>query len=574
MQMRFLTFTLLVVAGLSFSRPSGAQDAQVHNRPTENTFTNPILPGGFPDPSICRDGDWWYVVNSSFEYYPGLPIHRSRDLVNWELIGYGLHRPEQVTGAVNLVDVQSNGGIHAPSLRCRDGQFLIITTNVYQPVDPELTTQFVNFVITAENPAGPWSNPHVIAGAPGIDPDLFLDDDGRTWYVGNHAPEEPNFPGEGEIWLQEVDTRQWKLIGNRHFLWRGACRGTWAEGPHIYKRDGRYYLLIAEGGTHFDHAVMVAAADSVTGPYQSNPRNPILTSRHLSYDYWVNSTGHGDLFELADGRWYMVALGIRNELARASNMGRETFLVPVRWEREPYEWKEVKLEWPVVAPETGRVERINPVIFPGTRQHQLQAFRDDFDDDTLGLQWNFRRLPVANTLSLTNAPGHLRLAARPEVISERRRASLLGIRQTESDFDYRTRMRFDAKLQDSEAGISLFQKDDNHVNLTVAATDAGTTIRLVVTVPTQPPRTVIEAPLTAYPGDVELWMASFDGQLRLGYRLADHDTDIELAILPAGLVRSRGYTGAYLGLYASTNGQEAEAFADFDWVEYLPHGRD
>ena len=172
----------------------------------EETFTNPILRGAYPDPSICRDGDEYLVVNSTFEYFPGLPIHRSKDLVNWELIGYGLHREEQASGAVNLVDVQSNGGIHAPTIRCRDGKYYIITTNVYQPPGEGAQTQFVNFVITADDPEGPWSMPHVLEGAPGIDPDIFFDDDGRAWYVGTHSPDKPNFPGEGEIFIRSPRT--------------------------------------------------------------------------------------------------------------------------------------------------------------------------------------------------------------------------------------------------------------------------------------------------------------------------------------------------------------------------------
>ena len=191
----------------------------------------------------------------------------------------------------------------------------------------------------------------------------------------------PNFPGEGEIWLHELDPNTWQLTGERHFLWRGACGGTWAEGPHIYKRDGRYYLLVAEGGTHFNHAAMIAVSDEVRGPYISNARNPIMTSRHLSYDNWVNSTGHADMVELADGRWFMVALGIRGDEQRRSNMGRETFLAPVVWEREPFEWKQVKHEWPVVAPETGRVERTLPVPFEETRQYRKTGFFDDFNAD-------------------------------------------------------------------------------------------------------------------------------------------------------------------------------------------------
>ena len=257
---------------------------------TEPKFTNPILAGGYPDPSICRVGSDYYIVNSSFEYFPGLPIHHSKDLVNWQLVGHGLHQEEQANKGVNLLDVQSNGGIHAPTLRCEDGLFYIITTNVYQPAEKRLPTEMVNFIITAENVEGPWSEPHIIEGAPGIDPDLFFDDDGRVWYVGTHSPEEPNFPGEGEIWLHELDLKKWALKGQRHFLWRGALKNAiWAEGPHLYKRDGRYYLMVAEGGTSFDHAVTIAISDQITGPYIGNSRNPILTSRHLSYDNWVHS---------------------------------------------------------------------------------------------------------------------------------------------------------------------------------------------------------------------------------------------------------------------------------------------
>ncbi len=211
----------------------------------QEKFSNPIIRGGYPDPSICKVGDTFFLVNSSFEYFPGLPIHKSNDLINWELIGYGLHRKSQVDSTVNLIDVQSNGGIHAPTIRYKDGVYYIITTNVYYD-EEQKKANMVNFIITAENPAGPWSDPIHILGAPGIDPDLFFDDNGKAWYVGNQMTENPNFNGEGEIWLQELDINEFKLVGEKHLLWRGACGGVWAEGPHMYKKDGRYYLLIAE----------------------------------------------------------------------------------------------------------------------------------------------------------------------------------------------------------------------------------------------------------------------------------------------------------------------------------------
>ncbi len=225
--------------------------------------------------------------------------------------------------------------------------------------------------------------------------------------------------------------------------------------------------MVAEGGTSYNHAVMIAVSDALTGPYVSNERNPIFTTRHLSYDNWVHSTGHADLIELDDGRWYMVALGIRGDEDRGSNMGRETHLVPVQWEKEPFWWKEVKYEWPVVAPQTGKIERINTVPFKGTSQKRNTAFGDNFDGEKLNLPWNFRRVPNKNIYSLIEKNGFLRLYTNQNVIKERGRANLMGFRQTESDFEYQAKMNFKPKSNNSEAGISLFQKDNNYFSFTV-----------------------------------------------------------------------------------------------------------
>ncbi len=535
----------------------------------EATFRNPIVKGSSPDPSICRVGNDYYIVNSTFEYFPGLPIHHSTDLVNWKLIGHGLHRESQATGAVNLVDVQSNGGIHAPTLRCHDGRFYIITTNVYLPPEDGAETEFVNFVITADDIEGPWSEPYVIDGAPGIDPDLFFDDDGRVWYVGTHSPENPSFEGEGEIWLQELDPDSWSLIGERHLLWRGACGGVWVEGPHMYKREGRYYLMVAEGGTSFNHAVMMAVSDDITGPYASNPRNPILSSRHLSYDFWVNSTGHADLVELPDGRWYMVALGIRGDERRNSNMGRETHLIPVVWQREPFEWQEVKTLWPVAAPDTGRVERENPLPFAGKAQVEPGDFSDDFDANELQLGWTFRRVPRPGTYSLDARDGYLRLYASTTAIGERQQASLMGFRQTESDFEYSALMQFSPDGDDAEAGLSLVQKDDNYLNFTVVRNTGRMSVRLVLAERGEEPRVIEEAELTDYDGEIALAVVSRDGEYVFSYATDDGQAPVRVASTAADHILARGsYTGAFLGLYASTNGGAPGPFADFDRVQY------
>lgn len=568
-----LLLTALLATLALLSADSNAATKQGAQPDASAQFTNPILPGGYPDPSICRDGEDFYIVNSTFEYFPGLPIHHSKDLVNWELVGYGLHRESQASGAVNLVDVQSDGGIHAPTIRCNNGKFYIITTNVYVPPGTN-KTEFVNFVITADDPAGPWSEPHVLEGAPGIDPDIFFDDDGRVWYVGTHNPENPNFAGEGEIWLQEIDTQNWKLIGERHYLWRGACGGIWVEGPHMYKKDGKYYLMVAEGGTSYNHAVMIAVSDKITGPYESNPRNPIMTTRHLSYSNWVHSTGHADIVELADGRWYMVMLGIRNDEGGVSNMGRETHLVPMTWEREPFWWKEEKILWPVVAPQTGRVERYTPVPFAGTKQYRDLSFNDSFDGDKLKLDWNFRRVPMPGTYSLALKPGTLRLYAKPNVIAERKRASLVGFRQTASDFEYTAKMDFAPKSKDSEAGIIIFQKDINFISFTmkkagskyqlnVVHSDVENDSSIIKSVESLG-HTVIDEPVQG----IQFRLVSKDSQYQFAFSLDDGKSFKTLVTTGANGVVSKKYTGANLGLYSTGNGKDTGDYADFDWVNY------
>ena len=529
------------------------------------TFKNPILAGGYPDPSICRVGDEFFMVNSSFEYFPALPIHKSKDLVNWELVGHGLNRLEQVSGQINLIDVQSNGGIHAPTIRFHNGKYYIITTNVYYD-EIKQRASATNFIITSSNPEGPWSNPIVIKGAPGIDPDIFFDDDGRVWYAGNHQPSDPSFSGETEIWMQELDPKNFQLIGQRFYAWRGACGGVWAEGPHIYKKDGNYYLLIAEGGTSFNHSIMVAVSDKITGPYTSNERNPIFSSRHLSYDNWVHSTGHGDLVELEDGRWYIVMLGVRGDVKRKSNMGRETFIAPVSWEREPYDWKERKIVWPVIAPQSGRILKNNPVIFSETIQNKEFFFVDDFNKTNLGLAWNHRRVPMQNMFDLVSNPGFLRVYTNPNKLQERKRANFIGIKQTESDFSFETKMTFSPSYDSDESGIAIVQKDNNFLSFTIKrlVDDISLELKLMNNVETSIASKLIDHKCTL---PVQLKVESYQNNYRFYY--AQKNDDFQLfAETPADHLLSHGYTGAHIGLYATSNGKTSSGYADFDRVEY------
>ena len=546
----------------------------ISNVYSQDTFINPIINGGYPDPSIVRVENDFYIVNSSFEYFPALPIHHSKDLVNWELIGYGIDRPSQGTGKVNLYDVQQQGGIHAPSIRYHDGLFYIVTTNVYSPVDKSKPTEMVNFILTAKNPAGPWSDPYVIEGAPGIDPDIFFDDNGKVWFVGTHDTGNPNKNGIGEIWIQELDLDNWKLKGQRHSIWRGACGGCCVEGPHIYKQYGRYYLMVAEGGTSYNHAVMIASSENIEGPYDSNPKNPILTSRHLSNNNWVHSTGHADLVQLKDNRWYMVSLGIRNEMDSTSNMGRETHLMPVVWEEawdnwvevEKGRWEPVIIKWPVVAPNTGKVERNTSIPFLEKKQNINYSFYDDFTSSKLDLQWNFRRVPRENTYELNSKNKTLKLNLSPESFELRSQYNLMGFRQKETEFEYSSSMNFKPKKNFSEAGLSIFSQDDNYINFTVKKHNNKTLLNLSIK-PRDQKLDIIKSIPLKYNENIILKIVSKDNKYIYYYSLDDGNSFDVFTETGANLVLCKGYIGTNLGLYASSNGYKTKEYAEFEWVK-------
>lgn len=541
----------------------------------QTQFTNPILQGGYPDPSIVRVEEDFYIVNSSFEYFPALPIHHSTDLVNWELIGHGINRKEQL-GEVNLTDVQQQGGIHAPSIRYNKGIFYIVVTNVYSPKDNSLPAEMVNFVLTAKDPKGPWSKPHIIEGAPGIDPDLFFDDDGKVYFVGTHNTGQPTVNGIGEIWVQELDLNDWKLVGPRSSVWRGACGGCCVEGPHVYKKNGLYYLMVAEGGTSRNHAVMIANSNDIRGPYTSNPKNPILTSRHLSNDNWVHSTGHADLVELNDGRWYMVALGIRNEVDGTTNMGRETHLIPVQWETAVSGWKEepkgvwnpIEDYWPVCAPLSGKVERKEALPFIHKPQIDASSFRDDFEDETLNPQWNFRRAPLPNMYSLKTRKGFLRLNLSPKTFELREQYHAMGFRQTESDFSYTVQMDFEAKTNNTQAGISIFQQDDNYLNYNILQQEGEPHLILEHRANQTKPNLIFKQKLYGYNGQIILNVTSKENQYSYRFSLDKGKTFSNLGKTEANLVLCKSYIGTQIGLYASSNGQKTKEYADFDWINF------
>lgn len=277
-------------------------------------YQNPIVPGYNPDPSICRVGDTFYLVNSTFEFFPGVPVYESRNLVNWKMIGHVLDRESQLP----LTGCSPSGGIFAPTIRYHDGLYYMITTNVNVMFASGKTG---NFIVHAKDPAGPWSEP-VWVDQFGIDPSLFWDDDGKCYFCGT---------GQGIV-LFQVDPITGERLSEKKTISNGSG-GKCPEGPHIYKKDGWYYLMLAEGGTEFGHMETIARSKNIDGPYEFRPGGPLLTCRdETGNGNPIQCTGHADLVDDANGNWWVVCLGTRPIGPMAHHLGRETFLAPIFWE--------------------------------------------------------------------------------------------------------------------------------------------------------------------------------------------------------------------------------------------------
>lgn len=412
---------------------------------------NPILSGFYPDPSICAVNDDYYLVNSSFAYFPGLPIMHSKDLAHWEQIGNVLDRPSQLP----LEDAGVSRGLFAPTIRYNDGVFYVVCTNV---------SFGGNFVVTAENPEGPWSEPHYLEGADGIDPSLFFDDDGKCYYIGTHPNIEGcRYDGDYYIYIQELDVKNFKLVGKRVEAWNGALRNVhWPEGPHLYKINDWYYIIHAEAGTGPEHAISVARSRSVFGPYEGCKRNPIFTHRHLGKIYPIQYVGHGDLFMAANGEWYMVMLAVRPTKGYTT-MGRETFLARVIFEDE----------WPVVNPGLGvlsdalniRLDEWTPSL-PETSFPNVSKRYDFTTVRSLGPEFLTLRKPIDDAVKFSE--DGLLLKCGTDNLSGLGVPSYLCLRQDSKSFEAKIELYTDNLMAGARAGLCLFQSNEYHVRFEVS----------------------------------------------------------------------------------------------------------
>ena len=510
------------------------------------TVNNPILNGLYPDPSICAVGKDFYLVTSTFAYFPGIPIFHSRDLKNWEQIGHVLDRPSQLP----LTGCGHSEGIYAPTIRYCDGMFYVITTNV---------SGGGNFYVTAKDPAGPWSEPVWLGeDAPGIDPSLFFDEDSTCYYVGTRPnPEGVRYNGDWEIWVQRLDLEQGCLTGESVKIWKGAMNGViWPEGPHIYKKDGYYYLMIAEGGTGPDHSVTVARSREIFGPYQGNPDNPILTHRHLGKNYPVTYVGHGDLAEDAAGNWYMVMLASRPQQGYTM-MGRETFLAKVEWEGG----------WPVVNPGIGKLEE--QVTLPlEERRFEPEDTVFHFWREDLPMEFVTLRNPQAEMYSLVERQGWLRLRLRPETLRDAANPSYLGVRQRHFCWQAAALLDFTAQQEEEAAGLALVQSDRCNLRFEKVRNERGTACIRIRRCENGVDQKIAAAEVPDGVCVLRIVCRGLEADLYFEQNGVKHCMAQGVDLRPLSTEIAGGFTGCTVGMYASAEGADSSSFADFGWFSY------
>lgn len=498
-------------------------------------YQNPILPGFFPDPSICRVEDTYYLVNSTFEFFPGIPLHRSRDLVNWEFTGHCLTRPEQL----NLEGCPPSAGAFAPTLRWHRGTFFMTNTNVGGGG---------NFIVHTQDIEKGWSDP-VWIEQDGIDASLLFDED-KVYFCST------TFEGEQRgIYLCEIDP----MTGEKHSESVRISRGfggRFAEAPHLYKLFGRYYLMLAEGGTEYGHMITIGRADSPYGPFEPCPHNPILTHRD-SMEEAIHCAGHGDIVEGPDGQWWMVCLAVRpltDAVRRVMlhNLGRETFLAPMRWTEDG---------WPVVG-DHGRLALEMDAPLSQSNMGRRLSFHDDFSAEAFGPEYLFIRNPDMGCYRRNTAAGQLELRGTGTVLSDQASPTFAGVRQR--DFEAVATVTVDAQPAacGQRAGLAAYYNNDYHYEIALAFGANGPEVQLNRRVHD------LEAITHRLPMEPGL---PVDLQIRAGrqeYSFLFRQGDAPFTLLGQGATaglcsegtREMSFTGTLLGLFAEDT---AAAFRRF-----------
>ncbi|MFC5743604.1 glycoside hydrolase family 43 protein [Dyella tabacisoli] len=534
-----IAHTSVVVKELSYR---GDDDGPALSR---TQYRNPVLAGFYPDPSAIRVGDDFYLVNSSFGYFPGLPVFHSRDLVTWMQIGNAIDRPSQIDYGRN----ELTRGLFAASISHHDGTFYITNTCFY--------CDGGNYVITAKNPAGPWSNP-VWLKFEGIDPSLFFDEDGTAWLVNNGVPEgKLRYEGHRAIWIQQFDVASMKLIGPRKVIVDAGANPAknpeHVEGPHLFRNRDYYYLMAAEGGTGEQHAQMIYRSRTITGPYETWVGNPVLTQRDLPADrpHPVTSAGHAQFVELKDGSWWAVFLATRPYRGNHYNLGRETFLLPATWQDG----------WPVVLPHGEPV----PLVAkrPALPHEPMTApmngpfhWSEHFQASALPMQWMTINAPH-KPWYVTGADGlHIEPSMTP--LGDYKSGQPAYIAHRLQHHRARISATFDLRKMDpaEQAGLALLQNETHFYAAGLTNDISGRSVVLYMRSSKDTPATGAALARIALPGDTTSISIRFelDGpRLDVFYALKADDWHPLRQGLDASLLSTAsagGFTGVTFGPYA------------------------
>jgi len=496
-------------------------------------YRNPVISGFHPDPSVCKVGDDFYLVTSSFEYFPGVPVFHSKDLVNWEQIGHCLTRESQL----DLEKCGPSGGIYAPTIRYNNGIFYMITTNVSKG----------NFIVTTKDPAGEWSEP-IWLKQKGIDPSLYFEGD-KCYLTSN--------PGN-TIYLSEINPLTGEQLTESRAIWSGTG-GRYPEAPHIYKKDSWYYLMISEGGTEYGHKVTIARSRNIDGPYESNPSNPILTHMNVNAQHnSIQGTGHADLVQANDGSWWMVFLAFRPQSGLHHMLGRETFLAPVRWDKNA---------WPVVNGDGTVNSDMNVTTLP-LQPVKTAVCDNDFNNSELGFEWNYLRNPNYNNYSLADRKGFLRLKTSTVKLDDIASPTFVGRRQEHINFSATTQLKLNNSVDGDESGVTVFMKNDAHYDVVLRN---ETNKKFVILKYRLGELLHIEKKILISNDNVFLKVSGDKDYYYFEYS-QDGKIFKNLGRIDVRYISSEtcgGFTGIFLGLFITSENNRSKAFADFDTFHYI-----
>lgn len=526
-------------------------------------LTNPILSGFYPDPSVIRVGTDYYLVNSTFSYFPGIPVFHSKDLKSWKQIGNVISRPSQM----NFLGDRMTRGLFAPAIEHHNGTYYVTCT---------LIDRKGNFVVTAKNPAGPWSDPVFLPEVKGIDPSLFFEGD-KAYVVYNSDPPDnkPLYSGHRSIKIIELDPQTLRTVGEPKILVNGGVdlskQPVWIEGPHLMKRGNWHYLYAAEGGTSVNHTEVVFRGKSPWGPFVPYEKNPILSQRELPQDRKdpITSAGHAQFVDGPDGKTYAIFLAVRPYEGNHYNTGRETFIVPVEW----------KDEWPVTVPGPGGVQYSYPANFPEVRQKDARPQSGNFGytltfERQLDPALLFMRTVDSSSFSMSKANG-LTLKLKPETVAETGNPAFVGKRQQHMYGSAETELSFTAKAAHESAGLVVFQDEKHFYYLCKSVAQGQPVVQLFKsTDEPKKPELLAQAPLKAAAGKVQLRIQAAGATYGFAYSengktwttLKDNVDARFLSTQTAG-----GFIGCLYGMYATSAGQPSTSTAAFKWLKYEGH---